>query len=100
MDQVLHTPDMRGWTAFAEARVERQIYPKPVGQGPCPLMALERSRPMKRYHRRSLANRLYDGGYTVDVKRERIELHSFPPSLPKPALLHAVRHCLKSVMSR
>jgi hypothetical protein len=48
-DQVLHTPYVRGRTAFAEARVERQIHPKPVGQGPCPLMALERSRPMKRY---------------------------------------------------
>jgi hypothetical protein len=40
-------------------------------------MALDRSRPMKRYDRRSLANRLYDGGHTVDVKRERIEFHFF-----------------------
>src|SRR5262249_9623524 len=78
-----HAPDVRGRTAFTEARVEREIQPKPVGQGPCPSMALERSRPMKRYDRRSLANRLYDGRDTVDVKRERVELHSFPPSLPK-----------------
>jgi hypothetical protein len=30
-DHVLHTTDVRGRTAFAEARVERQIYPKPIG---------------------------------------------------------------------
>src|SRR4029077_13345584 len=74
-DHVLHTPDVRGRTAFAEARVERQIYPKPIGQGLRPLMPLERSRPMKRYDRRSLADRLYDGGHAVDIKRERIEFH-------------------------
>ena len=44
-------------------------------------MTLERSRPVKRYDRWSLANRLYDGGHTVDVKRERIEFHSFLPFL-------------------
>jgi hypothetical protein len=41
-------------------------------------MALDRSRPMKRYDRRSIANRLYDDAHTVDVKRERIEFQSFP----------------------
>src|SRR5262249_48870262 len=76
-DQVLHTPDVRCRTAFAEARMERQIHPKSIGQGPRPLMALDRHCPMKRYDRRSLANRLYDGGHPVDVKRERIEFHSF-----------------------
>src|SRR5262245_62269081 len=80
-DQVLHTPDVRGRATFAEARVERQIYPKPVGERPRPLMALDRSRSMKRYDRRSLANCLYDCGYTVDVKRERIEFHSVLPFL-------------------
>ena len=67
-DQVLHTPDVKGRSAFAKARVEWQIYPKPIGQSLCPLVTLERSRPVKRYDRRALANRFYDGGHTVDVK--------------------------------
>ncbi|MEH2505644.1 hypothetical protein V1290_004455 [Bradyrhizobium sp. AZCC 1578] len=74
-DQILHPADKRRRSAFAEAGVEWQIDPKPVGQTTCPFLPLDRCRSVERQDGRTPSDDFYDRVHGIDFELYRFEYH-------------------------